>query len=436
MLSWFRNRSIFIKLTLTIVVAAFFVSIIIVSFIRHLTNQPRHKFNQFINGTIEYIIKDLGNPPNLKQAKQIGARLGIEIRYEGVLEQWSTSKLIPSSNDIVIHNDRSSDRIRFGHATNRFFLLYSKGEDQFVLMYDFPFHDVDRTKWLVRLAIPILIIFIFTYILLRRIFSPIKALSQGVLKVGDGDYDLKLNVKSKDELGGLITAFNQMTIKIKENIKSKEQLILDVSHELRSPLTRIKVALEMLKKSGGKTSIHDDIVEMEIMLTELLESARLNNHHGSLNLESAEFCQFLSDFIKKSNFQLSQVQYTPAAMPIWVQIDQERIKIVFKNLLENAIKFSAGSDAPVLLKLYTGNQNAIIEIIDQGDGIPEDELPKLFEPFYRVDRSRSKKTGGYGLGLSICRTIIQSHQGEIKINSNMGSGTTILLELPLHPIDK
>ena len=252
MFSWFRNRSIFIKLTLTIVIAVIFVSIIITTFITHLTNQPRHKFNQFIVGAIEYIIEDLGNPPNVDQAKRIGTRLGIEIRYEGRLEQWSTSKQIPPSSNIVFHHDRSSDRIRFGHSKNRFFLLYSKGENQYVLMYDFPFHDIDRTKWLFRLAFPILIIFILTYILLRKIFSPIKSLSQGVQSVGEGDYDLKLNVRSKDELGDLMTAFNQMTDKIKENIKSKEQLLLDVSHELRSPLTRVKVALEMLEDSSGK----------------------------------------------------------------------------------------------------------------------------------------------------------------------------------------
>jgi len=148
-------------------------------------------------------------------------------------------------------------------------------------------------------------------------------------------------------------------------------------------------------------------------------------------LEPSELGPFLSEFNRTLDFQSSRFQIKIPDTPIWVQIDKERIKIVLKNLLENALKYSEKSDAPVLLSLARKDQNAIVEIRDQGIGISEEELPFLFEPFYRVDPSRSKKTGGYGLGLSLCRTIIRSHSGEIKIHSKLGHGTIITIELPI-----
>lgn len=113
-----------------------------------------------------------------------------------------------------------------------------------------------------------------------------------------------------------------------------------------------------------------------------------------------------------------------------IQVDPEQIKIVFKNILTNAIKFSSPDSQPVSIRLKDRPPNIVLQIADHGIGIPQDELPFIFEPFYRVDKSRTKDTGGYGLGLSLCKTIMEAHGGRIQIDSTPNVGTTVTLFFP------
>jgi len=165
------------------------------------------------------------------------------------------------------------------------------------------------------------------------------------------------------------------------------------------------------------------------MLTELLESARLESSFGKLNLVQLNLNQVIQNVISGFTNQPVNIKLTSKQEDISANIDQMRLEIVVKNLINNAIKYTR-NDLPIDIELQKTSNEVLITVADHGEGIPESELPFLFEPFYRVDKSRSKKTGGFGLGLSICKQIIEAHKGSIQIQSAQNQGTKVMISIP------
>jgi signal transduction histidine kinase len=240
----------------------------------------------------------------------------------------------------------------------------------------------------------------------------------------------RVPLKRSDELRDLAAAFNDMTDRIRDMLHTKEQLLLDVSHELRSPLTRVKVALEFLPDGKAKKSIAGDVAEMEKMINEILETARMHHLHGKLKLEKIFLADLLKGVLSEFENQVPEVQVGDLPSNTAIKVDPEQIKTVFKNILSNAVKYSTSDSGPVRINVESRPPHIAVQIADNGIGIPRDELRFVFEPFYRVDKSRTKDTGGYGLGLSLCKTIMEAHDGRIEVESEPGVGTTVTLFFP------
>jgi signal transduction histidine kinase len=213
-------------------------------------------------------------------------------------------------------------------------------------------------------------------------------------------------------------------------LHTKEQLLLDVSHEMRSPLTRVKVALEFLPDGKAKESIACDVAEMEKMINEILETARMLHLSGKLKLKQIFLADLLKEVLPEFESQSPGVQADDLPSGVAIRIDPEQIKTVFKNILSNAIKYSRPDSDPVRIFVKSRLPHIAVQIADKGIGIPQDELRFIFEPFYRVDKSRAKDTGGYGLGLSLCKTIMEAHGGRIEVESEPDVGTTVTLFFP------
>ena len=213
-------------------------------------------------------------------------------------------------------------------------------------------------------------------------------------------------------------------------LHTKEQLLLDVSHELRSPLTRVKVALEFLPEGKARNSIAEDIAEMEKMINEILETARMHHLHADLKLQPTDLVATLKEILPDYQELPPGVRFDDFPRALVINIDPGQIKTVFKNIISNAIKFSDAACDSVQISVKSEPHHAVVQIADSGIGIPVEELTFIFEPFYRVDKSRSKDTGGYGLGLSLCKTIMEAHGGKIEITSQPGEGTTVSLFFP------
>lgn len=270
---------------------------------------------------------------------------------------------------------------------------------------------------------------IIIYILFRvikHILKPVSQLTQGVKKVTAGKFNENIKTTRTDELGILINSYNDMSQQVSKMIKSKEQLLLDVSHEMRSPLTRMKLSLEFIEEEKVKGNILEDVNDLDKMITELLESERMNSTHGGLNKNDIT----LNNLIKEVAMQYSKVTLIMNSDEININADKERLRLLFKNLIENAIKYSENSNEPVLINVVDKKDNIQISIQDNGEGIPENQLEFIFEPFYRVDKSRTKDSGGFGLGLHLCKNIVEAHKGEISVLSKIGEGTTFNIVLP------
>jgi signal transduction histidine kinase len=267
------------------------------------------------------------------------------------------------------------------------------------------------------------------HLVLRRLLRPLRILSDGVERLGAGELDVQLPRSTRDEFGRLTDAFNQMVGRVKEMIGARDQLLVDVSHELRSPLTRMKVALELLPNDGHRARLAGDVEEMERMVTELLELERLRNRRG-ITTAPQDLVRLLREVAAGVQAAPLGVLVSSSSPELIVDIDAEKVRTVFRNLLENAVKYSRPQSRPIEIAAVDDGDVVTVRITDDGVGIPECDLERVFEPFYRVDRSRSKSSGGYGLGLSICKRVMEAHDGSIAVERPPGGGTAFVLTFP------
>ncbi len=292
-------------------------------------------------------------------------------------------------------------------------------------------HDFSHKHSIGHTVFSLLIVAVIVIVVLRLLFAPIRRLKRGVQALADGNLDYRFDECPRGEFGKVAVAFNQMSQEIQETLQSKTQLLLDVSHELRSPLTRIKIALEMAPDMPQKDSMMQDVREMEAMLTELLESESLKTGNGSLVFKELELVQIIEAILPKYLDRAPGILFSKSNNQFLIPGDERRIKCAIQNVLENGLKYSKSSTSPVEISIKQESETAVVSIRDYGEGINKEEQLRIFEPFYRTDKSRNRKSGGYGLGLSLCNEIMRAHKGDIVVKSKPGEGTEIQLIFPL-----
>jgi signal transduction histidine kinase len=182
-----------------------------------------------------------------------------------------------------------------------------------------------------------------------------------------------------------------------------------------------------MPESPAREQLQEDILEMEKMVSEILEAARLKQSHKQLSLKKIDISQFIREAISRFEDQPPGLEVGALPTDVILVVDPDKIKIVFENVLSNAFKYSRKDSRPVQIALKRVSPYVVVTIEDDGIGIPAESLPFIFEPFYRVDKSRSKETGGYGLGLGLCKTVMEAHQGKIAVDSAPHEGTKISL---------
>ena len=428
--SWIRRitRSIFTKLLVVVLFTGLVIHILVGGFFwayRTMISQP---FQKNIAQYLDYMIADMGLPPNPERAQRLAEQSSLQIHFEGREAKWSTSGKFPKIRQRRLHSLPEYPNIRFGKHRRRPLVQVDRPQGRYIFELA-PFHhpDPEHRKPMVILLVVLTLILVGTFFLIRRILRPVRWLNEGVQEVGQGNLNHRVPEKGADELKRLAEAFNDMTQRIRDMLQTKEQLLLDVSHELRSPLTRMKVALEFLPDSQAKTSLAGDMAEMEKMISEILENARMHHLHGRLNRKPYNLVELLEQILPEFVDLPPGVHSENLPSEAICSIDPEQAGTALKNVLTNAIKYSTPESAPVVITMESKPPYVIIRIADNGIGIPEEEQPYIFEPFYRVDKSRTKGTGGFGLGLSLCKTIMEAHGGKIELESRPGEGTIVSL---------
>jgi signal transduction histidine kinase len=269
------------------------------------------------------------------------------------------------------------------------------------------------------------------YLAVRWVFAPISWMQEGAARIGRGELDYRIPTPRHDELGDLSRDINEMAEDVQGMLEAKRQLMLAISHELRSPITRSKVALAMLDDEVTRESLLEDINEMERLITDLLESEALNTRHAILRREPVNLNELVESVIdvdfgnrdEKINFDA-----TPDLSGI--ELDVTRIRLLLRNLIDNALRFNPPDATPVTVSLKRDADSVEIAVKDFGPGIPPEHLAHVTEPFYRADPARSRATGGVGLGLYLCRRIVEAHGGTLSIQSTPETGTQISAQLP------
>jgi len=368
----------------------------------------------------EYTRLLAANSPNLESARKISQVAHVEVRYEGPGEEWATSTALPSIEQVREGRMRTS-------LGRHFYLENAPNGGTYLVVWNFAdqMHATHvRLLWMLLALIAFVVL--TTYWIQKWHLRPVEALSAGMTRISGGDLDVTLPVLGQDELARLTTGFNYMVSRVKQMIVARDQLLLDVSHELRSPLTRMKVALSLLPTNAEKAGMNSDVNEMETMIAELLELERLRSPNG-LRREKQDLVPILREVARSFEGRPPGVWVAANCKPVLVSLDGDKIRRLLRNLLENAFKYSFPDSLPIELSAQQADGTIIVRVRDDGAGIPEAQMSSIFEPFFRVDPSRSKKSGGYGLGLSICKRITEAHGGTIEAQNNPGRGASFIV---------
>ncbi len=281
----------------------------------------------------------------------------------------------------------------------------------------------------------LLIAALLCYALTYRLTEPLRALRNALEKFGHGDLDARAKEKRADELGDLARAYNRMASRIQMLLAAERRLLLDVSHELRSPLARLSVAIELARSAdapGPLDRIQKEADRLNELITHMLEVTRLENDPSSRKMKPVRLDQVVSGLVEVCLIEAEArgcgLTFHQEAQ-IFVDGDGELLRRAIENVVRNAIRYApAGSNVEVTLE--NGGGVAHIRVRDYGPGVPETALARLFDPFYRVEADRNRSSGGVGLGLSIARRAVELHQGTLTA-ANALPGLLVEIDLPV-----
>jgi two-component system sensor histidine kinase CpxA len=433
-------RSIFVKIlvwfsiTLALCVAGL-----------NLTNQWRNRFEP---GRRDFFSRSLSlEVSDARAAYDSGGRPALA-EYLNRLKTFfpgDHSLLDEHGIDLLTGRDRSAALAKAGPKwspsdnKSRMLLAWPSRDGKFRMIIDAPapvgpWSSLPAYAWIGCAAL------VFCYILAVQFAGPLRKLEHTVEKFGSGDLAVRAAAKRKDEFGKLARAFNVMADRIETLLKAERRLLQDVSHELRSPLARLEFAVELARTSPDQNRsldrIKKEIDRLSTLVSELLQVTRAESDPESRNLLALDLRHVVEDVIEDSQVEADARSVTLAvsgdSTTLEAQGDRELLRRAIENVVRNAIRYAPMKSSVEITLTRTANQ-ATIAIRDFGPGVPQESLPHLFKPFYRVEADRNRNSGGgVGLGLSIAERAVAVHNGRIQA-SNANPGLRVEIALPTDP---
>ncbi|SDZ32179.1 cell wall metabolism sensor histidine kinase WalK [Thermoactinomyces sp. DSM 45892] len=292
----------------------------------------------------------------------------------------------------------------------------------------------------------IMIIGIVNYFVSRSIIKPLDRLKKAAEKIASGDLDFAIKATSKDEIGQLNRAFEEMRSRLKESVnlqiqyeENRKELLSNISHDLKTPMTSIIGYMEGIKDGIANTpekmekyvsTVYVKAKDMDSLIDELFLFSKLDLKKEPFHFEMVELNTYLKDYVEKLYLDQSiHIDLHLLQHSIYVTVDREKLKRVVANVINNCVKYMDKDEKNISISLHERIEDVVIQITDNGKGIESVALPFIFERFYRAEQSRNSQTGGSGLGLAIAKQIIVEHGGEIWATSEIGKGTSICFSL-------
>ncbi|MDF2699196.1 MAG: hypothetical protein K0Q49_752 [Haloplasmataceae bacterium] len=303
---------------------------------------------------------------------------------------------------------------------------------------DAAFLSVLNKVYLYSSIVFIIIGFIFASYMSKRLSNPIEKVVHASQLISKGIYNkLEINKSNLLEINTLTDSINHLSTNLSNQEKIRKQLTADVTHELRTPLTILQTHIEAMIDGVLETneaqlkSIQVEIIRLTKMVADLDKLSRYDKQDIVLNKENVNLKDIIKNVVNifQIEFQKKSVDLTYETSDIEILVDKDKISQVLINLLSNALKYT-DSGGKVTIVVNDDHKYVVIKINDTGIGIDEKDLPYIFERFYRVDKSRNRATGGSGIGLTIVKSIVLAHNGNIEAKSEIGKGSEIMIELP------
>jgi signal transduction histidine kinase len=359
---------------------------------------------------VDKLAAEIGSPPDEARAKAIVARLPLSIRIDGPQLHYDSH---PEYRVPKRWNHGDGER-EFGAEGWGLARTTADGHRIAIgLAGPLPESRPRTFGWITLAAL--LLLTTLAYAVVRRMLRPLDAINAGVARFGSGKFEPLIPVRRKDELGDLAERINRMAQSLHGKLDAKRALLLAISHELRSPLTRARVNAELVEEGEHRDALLRDLGEMRDLITELLESERLTSGHVALHTDAVDLAALVHELIA--------AQWPDAGLDLQiddrigiVHVDPMRVRLLLRNLIDNALRHSAGAKTPPVVSLSSDAKGQLqMSVRDFGSGVPEEHLTHLTEPFYRADSARQRATGGFGLGLYLCELVAQAHGGALRI---------------------
>ena len=282
-----------------------------------------------------------------------------------------------------------------------------------------------------------------SWIFSRVITRPIAGLNRGIQRMSKGDFSSRVKIRGSGEMKQLARAFNSMSEKLETLDESRNQFVSNASHELKTPLATMKIMIESLiyqpdmdknLRTEFMTDINNEIDRLSAVVSDLLTLVQMDSQNVKLSRENLSIAQLIKENAHRLQPIADQKKQKIALSlsdPCDIYADKSKLNQVIYNLMENAVKYTQNGGT-IRVSLQRQGRDARFTVSDNGPGIPKENLPHIFDRFYRVDKARSREKGGTGLGLSIVHQLVLLHGGAISVESEEGKGATFIVELPLH----
>jgi two-component system sensor histidine kinase BaeS len=284
---------------------------------------------------------------------------------------------------------------------------------------------------------------VLSFFLIRKVLAPLTQMNTTTRQIAAGDFTARVPVKTRDEVGYLAQAFNRMAESLEQIESLRRTLMIDVAHELRTPLTNIRGYIEALNDRVLPLSdkilslLQDETLRLVQLVEDVLQLARADASHGNLNLERSDLKEMIDSTVKRFLRQISQKSVTvDIQVPekiTEVFLDKDRIARVIRNLTDNAVRYAPEKDV-IQIRMESDPMKVKVEFTNNGGDLTSEDIPYIFERFYRGEKSRSRQHGGAGIGLAIVKELVEAHRGTVGAELTTGR-FRIWFELPKNPLN-
>lgn len=385
-----------------------------------------------------------GPSPSVERAKALTERLPLTVTISGPQIQWAShpDQGAPEWMRNQGRDDAAWKQDSWGGDKDWPRILHRQTADGHQVAFGINGEVFERRPRLIGYALAaLLLLTALAWWYVRRLLRPLDAIGEGARRFGAGDFSQAIPARSahgRDELGELAVTINAMGHDIHQMLEAKRALLLAISHELRSPLTRARLNTELLPDDRAditpqREALLRDLQEMAGLINDLLESERLSARHTALQREPTDVVALAQDVLQ--GLQVRHARATAVTLQVHgiqspVSVDPARLRLLLRNLLDNALRHGGDAESPPELLLRSMQDGGVeIQVRDHGPGVSEDQLGQLSQAFYRPDSARTRSAGGVGLGLYLCRLVAQAHGGRFTV-ANATPGLRITATLP------